>query len=171
MRSVNDKQRRRLLAWSALLCAIPVSLAPLAGRTSFELASEQAAFGARFSAPQLDGVWSDKAVSVLHDPFIAEAGEAARGTSVTKANVIGAHVTQGESTGITVPVGGSVPQMPFTVTAVVTGVSPRALVDDGARVRVVGVGDPIAGSRVISIDGSGVHLQSGVLVPLAEDHL
>lgn len=59
----------------------------------------------------------------------------------------------------------------FTVTAIVSGPGARALIDDGARVRVVGVGDSIAGSRITSIDSAGVRLQNGAVLPLSEDQL
>jgi hypothetical protein len=37
------------------------------------------------------------------------------------------------------------------------------------RVRVIGIGDSLAGSRVTAINGAGVHLQNGTVLALAED--
>lgn len=177
MRPVDETERKRMLTWSALLCAIPLCLAPLAGRSSFELAGEQAAFNARFSAPQLQSVWSDKPVNISRDPFVPEtAGPTTETTYQTSGGVVGMQVTQGESMGFALPAGrvAGTPLAgatgPLTVTAIVTGPSPRALVDDGGRVHVVGVGDPLSGSAVASIDGSGVRLRNGLLLPLSEEN-
>lgn len=177
MRPLSDSERKRFLTWSALLCAIPLCLAPLAGRSSFELAGEQAAFDARFSPPQLQNVWNDKPVSISRDPFVPEAPAAtAQATYPTSASVVGMQVTQGQSMGFTLPANRGAAGTPLagangplTVTAVVTGPSPRALVDDGGRVRVVGVGDTLSGSVVASIDGFGVRLRNGMLLPLSEE--
>lgn len=180
MRPLDDGQRRRLLTWSALFCAIPLCLAPLAGRSSFELASEQAAFNARFSAPQLQNVWKDKPVAVARDPFVPEASTAHGGNEPAPGgSIVGMQVTQGASMGFVLPANRGAAGTPLasaasgvpTVTAVVTGPSPRALIDDGEHVRVVGIGDMLGGSRVRAIDGSGVRLQNGMLLALTEDHL
>lgn len=180
MHPLGDAQRRRLRTWSALLCAIPLCLAPLAGRSSFELASEQAAFDARFAAaPQ--NVWSDKPVAVARDPFVPEppAPTLENREPMTATGVVGVHVRQGDSMGFALPAntaaaatrpGENLPGI-VAVTAIVTGPSPHALVDDGEHVRVVGVGDMLAGSRVLAIDGSGIRLQNGTLLTLTEKHL
>lgn len=181
MRPLDDAQRRRLFTWSALLCAIPICLAPLAGRSSFELAGEQAAFNARFSTVQPQNVWNDKPLAVARDPFVPEAPTAASGDKepMAASGVVGMHVAQGSPIGFVLPpnrgaagtpLGSGGPGM-VTVTAVVTGPSPRALIDDGERVRVVAIGDMLGGSRVRSIDRSGVRLQNGTLFALTEDHL
>lgn len=181
MHPLGDAQRRRLFTWSALLCAVPICLAPLAGRSSFELASEQAAFDARFAVAQPQSVWHDKPPAVARDPFVPETSTAASGDAATlEANsVVGMHVTQGDSIGVVLPPNRGAAETPLgsgtpgivTVTAIVVGPSPRALIDDGERVRVVGIGDMLRGSRVFSIDKSGVRLQNGTLLALTEDHL
>lgn len=170
MRPVNNEQRKRLLTCSALLCAIPLCLSPLAGRSSFELESERAAFNARFSALEVANVWKDQPVSVARDPFVPETSppDTAAKAESGSAGIVGMHVTQGESIGLAMPPNRAGAPI---VSAIVTGPSSRALVSDGERVRVVRVGDMLAGSRVASIDGSGVHLQSGLLLPLSEEHL
>lgn len=177
MRPLHEHERRRMLTWSALLCAIPLCLAPLAGQSSFELASEQAAFNARFSAPSLETVWNDKPVDVSRDPFMPEHGHNVA-LLPEPPGIVGMHVMQGAATGFVLPANrgaaGTPVQdgspIPSTVTAIVTGPSARALLDDGAHVRVVSVGDALAGSRIIAIDPSGVHLQNGTVMPLAEDN-
>lgn len=162
MHPLDEASRRRMLSWSAMLCVIPLCLAPLAGRSSFDVASEQATFEARFNSPALKVTWSQRPVSVARDPFVAERG--AQVSARAAAGVVGMHVTQGEPMGFTLPAH----SLAVTVKAVITGASPRALVDDGTHVRVVGVGDILAGTRVISIDALGVHLQNGTLLVLAE---
>ena len=173
---LDDRERRRLLTSSAILCAIPLCLAPLAGRSSFELASERAAFDARFNAPSLATVWHDKPLVVARDPFVAEHTGGPSESGRTN-SIVGLHVTQGQPIGFALPPNSGASGTPVqasgaelpTVTAIVSGPSPRALIDDGIHVRVIGIGDPLAGSTVASIDGSGVHLQNGVLIALAED--
>ena len=130
-----------------------------------ELADERATFDARFSAPALAATWVDKPVNVERDPFRPD---------VTPRTVphphgngfVGMHVTAGRPIGF--------PPMPngtplSSVTAVITGASARALIDDGTHVRVVGIGDALDGARVSTIDGAGVHLTNGKLLPLTED--
>ena len=181
MHPLDDAQRRRLLTWSALLCAIPLCLAPLAGRSSFELASEQAAFNARFEAASPQNVWSDKPVTVARDPFVPEAPAPAlqNRDPVPATSVVGMHVTQGDSMGFALPANAGAGSTRFgdnmpgivTVTAIVTGPSPHALIYDGEHVRVVGVGDMLVGSRVLAIDGSGLRLRNGTLLTLREKRL
>lgn len=165
MLPLDEASRRRMRSWSALLCVIPLCLAPLAGRSSFEAASERARFEARFNAPALKVSWNHEPVSVARDPFVAE--KSTQAGSVAPTGVVGMHVTQGQ------PIGFALPghTLAVTVKAVVTGASPRALVDDGEHVRVVGLGDVLAGARITSIDASGVHLQNGTVLELTEGAL
>jgi hypothetical protein len=133
-----------MLTAGAALCGITLCLAPLAGRTSFELAGERAAFDTRFSVPDLK-VGNDARLNAARDPFVPQAGPAQAAMPM--------HATRAAL---------------GTVSAVVTGAAPRALVTDGSRVRVVAVGDAMDGSRVASIDTAGVHLQNGVTLHLPE---
>lgn len=54
------------------------------------------------------------------------------------------------------------------VSAVVTGARPFALIDGGSTTQLVTVGDRYDGERIVAIDTSGVHLQSGVTLPVAQ---
>lgn len=174
MRPLDDAQRRRMLTWSALLCAIPLCLTPLAGRSSFELAGEQAAYDSRFATAALESVWHDKPLDVARDPFIPERPSR---TLAASNGVVGLQVTQGQPIGFALPANRGARGTPVqdaalgfpAVTAIVSGASPRALIDDGAHVRVVGVGDMLAGSRVAAIDRTGVRLENGILLGLRED--
>lgn len=162
MRELDEAARRRLLVWSAVLCAFALGLAPLAGRSSLELAHERTAFAARLSSPAVDSGWKQRPVEVTRDPFVAESAPLGAQNPVD-AGIAGTHVTQGAPTGYVVP--GAAP----VVTAVAIGTSPLALVDDGTHVRVVKVGDDVAGSRVTAIDNAGVRLQNGARLALARD--
>jgi hypothetical protein len=175
LRPLNDAARRRMFAWSAVFCAVPLCLAPLAGRSSFELASERAAFDTRFNAPTLDAAWNGRPVDVARDPFMPEVHTPR--TLQADSSIVGMRVTQGEPTGWVLPANRGAAGAPLidaavgavNVTAVVTGSSPRALVDDGTHVRVVSIGDALAGSRIAAIDGNGVHLQNGTVLALAQE--
>lgn len=164
MRPLDDTQRRRTLLCSVLLCVVPLFLAPLAGRSSLEVAGERAMLDARFSAPSLAATWSAKPVNVARDPFIPEVAKSA--VAPRAGAVVGVHVTQGQPIGYAA----SPNQGPILgVVAIVTGASPRALVDDGSHVRVVGIGDVLDGSRILRIDRAGIHLVNGTVLALAED--
>ena len=165
MRPLHDVPRRRALLCSALLCAVPLCLAPLAGRSSLELADERATFDARFTAPALAATWADKPVNVERDPFRPDGGVRTMPPPHDD-GVVGMHVTQGRPIGFPPPPN-SAPLS--SVTAVITGSSARALIDDGVHVRVVGIGDALDGARVANIDGAGVHLTNGKVLPLTED--
>lgn len=148
MRPLHDGARRRLLCYSALLCAAPLFLAPLAGRSSFELRDEQAAYDRRFRAvAELKA--SSMAVSVARDPFVPDTP---RGN--------GMRVMQGRPIEFIAP-------LKTVVRAIVTGPAPRALVEDNGQARIVGAGDELGGVKVLRIDRSGVRLQNGVLLMLA----
>lgn len=142
---LDESARRRMAIWSAVLCAIPLCLAPLAGRSAFESAGERAALDSRFARLSLGPPAHEQTVRVDRDPFIETSAR----------NPVP-------------PVRGKAPAN-ATVTAVVTGASPRALIEDGATVRVVGIGDAVAGSRVDAISPAGVRLRSGALLPFAQE--
>ena len=165
MHPLDEARRRRLLAVSAVCCAVPLCLLPLAGRSSIELAAERAAFDTRFAAPRFEPYWHKVRVEVARDPFVPEAPEDAGASLPAEPpdGVVGMRVGRGAPTGFVL----DRPQ-PVTVTATVVGASPRALVDDGGRVRVVGIGDRIEGALIVSIDGTGVKLANGSVLHLAE---
>lgn len=163
MRAVSDFNRKRLLCMAAALCTTSVALAPLAGRSSFELTRERALYAERFSSPALPASTKRAAISRVRDPFVADAVPIAQGGMPLGGAVLnpvsGMRVVQGASTGF--PLG-----VPI-VRAIVSGDTPHALVEDGGRVRVVGVGDALAGSLVASIDRQGIRLGNGVRLGFA----
>lgn len=146
MRPLDDRKRRRLLTLSAMLCAAALMLAPLAGRTSFEIAGEYEAFNARFANLQPPQARNDHPVAITRDPFASARTQAAARPAM-----------HGQTAGIA------------SVRAVVTGTSARALVEINGVTRVVACGDMLVGSRVIAIDAAGVRLQNGTVLPLTGD--
>lgn len=173
MQPLDERVRRRLLTVSAMVCAIPSFLAPLAGRTSFELASERAAFNARFSSPHIMSPWSDSPLLIARDPFVADAVEKQPAASVT-----GMHVVQGQPTGFVVPASQGAPgiavqdatlEIPL-LRAVATGKSSRAIVEEHGRARVVGLGDLIAGSPIVAIEPNGLRLKDGTTLTMTAEH-
>jgi hypothetical protein len=55
--------------------------------------------------------------------------------------------------------------------AVVTGTEPRALVELGSTVRVVGIGDRLGGATVTAITRTGLLLSSGIELPLVSGNV
>lgn len=53
-----------------------------------------------------------------------------------------------------------------TVTAVITGPHPFALVDASGTTRVMTIGDAVDGAAIVAIGGDGVRLVGGTLLPL-----
>lgn len=52
------------------------------------------------------------------------------------------------------------------VVAVILGITPRALLELGRQTRIVGLGDSVAGCRVIGIDEGGILLSDGNRLPV-----
>lgn len=151
MQPINEARRRKLFTFSAAICAVPMMLAPIAARSSFQLAREQSAFTARFNLPAVPAPWKTAAVNVSRDPFIPERP----------------YVSASDGVRETPPAAGGFASP--AVRAVVTGPSPHALVDENGNVRVVSVGDLVAGSQVLAIDRTGIRLKNGTVLALAGD--
>jgi hypothetical protein len=136
-----------------MVCAVPIVLMPIAGRSSFELAREQAAFNARFNAPVVPARWKTADVRISRDPFVPEHSVLPHEDEQT------ASVTSTANAAFEAAV----------VRAVVTAPARRALVDENGSVRIVAVGDSVAGSPVVAIERSGIRLQSGQVLRLTGD--
>lgn len=157
MHPLHDNRRRILFYFAAVLCAIPLCLIPLAGRSAREV-RESRVLQARFAPRNADDGGRGSVVAVAHDPFVAD--RPVIRVSSSTGSVVGMRVVQGQPVGTF-----GVP----SVSAIATGASPRALVAEAGHVRVVAIGDTVAGSRVRSIDAKGVRLQKGTLLPLAQE--
>ena len=141
MNPISNGTRRKMVAGSAVLCAVPLFLAPISGRSSFELAAERTAFTSRFglSAPR---VRPDSAqVRIMKDPFVPQS-----------AFVIAPRSVQAKDSK-----NGFVPLL----RAIASGASPLALLEENGRVRIVGIGDAVGGSSVVSILSDRIRLQDG----------
>jgi hypothetical protein len=155
LQPLDERPRRRMLLLAAVLCAVPMLLLPLAGRSAFEVADERTAFVQRFPQHATPSKTAERALNVARDPFVADAPAAVAG------GVVGMHVVQGASMGISVP---DAPE----VRAIVSGSSPRALIEQSGRVRVVAPGDALSGSTIVRIDGGGLLLKNGTRVRVTE---
>ena len=141
-----------------MLCAIPLVLMPLAGRSSFEVAAERATFVQRFRAPEFRPfhMRAYRAPAVLRDPFAIPVRAAAH-------DVTGMRVVQGASTGIPVPAAN------VRVTAIVEGADARALVEENGAVRVVRRGDRLGAWIVRSVEPGGVRLTNGSFIAIGRE--
>lgn len=151
MRPIEEATRVRFLRLSAVLCAISLLLAPLAGRSALELRAERAIFTERLNPPDLH-VDDKKFVAVNRDPFAAPVQHSEPVVATPPASS-----TSGPLVASTIG-----------VLAIVSGREERALVDEGGRARVVQPGDTIAGARILSIDAVGIHLDNGVLLAMPQ---
>lgn len=140
MRPLDYRSRLRLLRLSAALCAAPLLLAPMAGRTSLGLRAERQAFDRHVTAPP-SPVQKAVNISLLRDPFRLE--------------------TESDQSSRTTP------SMPI-VRAVVTGRDAAALVEDAGTTRIVRSGDTVGGQVVTSIDAGGVHFRTGAVSAVTE---
>ncbi|MFN2449200.1 MAG: hypothetical protein ABR508_05315 [Candidatus Baltobacteraceae bacterium] len=140
------ENRRIVLASALAVCAISMCLLPLAARSSLEMSEGTAASAGRFEHAPVRLRQTTTPPLVLRDPFIAE-GEGP------------AHDLHA-----------AMPSAVF-VRAVITGSSPRALIEDGGRIRIVQPGDAVAGSTVRSLGVKGIVLENGIRLPLAAQSL
>jgi hypothetical protein len=148
-----------------MLCSVPLLLAPLASRSAFETREERAVFVERFPASRIERPTSGSEVKVARDPFASDALRQTVASNTLaaspKAGVVGMHVAQGQ------PIGISIAGLPV-VRAIVSGSSPRALIEEQGRVRIVAAGDILAGSTVVRIAAGGIVLSNGASLKLAE---
>ena len=163
--SLDDIGRRRMMRISAVACASACLLAPLAGRPSGGPNGRSGGPEVRLRPPLLPAEATPAPVEVVRDPFEVEASrknwpqDAAAISPLTftlPPNAGAAGVPIGELSDFGAP----------TLRAIVTGASARALLEDAGSVRVVAVGDALAGSQVVSIGVGGVRLRSGVVYRL-----
>ncbi len=180
MRPIHDAQRRRLLILSATLCAVPIVLSPLAGRSSFEIPDERVAFDERVSVPSVAPARYPGPVTITRDPFVPDAPPVQTAPLALlvppPSGVVGMPVVQGQPIGFALPpnrgAGGSpLEDASFgapVVRAIVRGASTRALVEDGTGSHVVGIGDVVAGSPVVWIGSSAIRLKNGSILSLTQ---
>ena len=65
------------------------------------------------------------------------------------------------------PFAAAAPRIAATVTAVITGPQPFALVDEAGTTRMLTIGDRIDGQPIVAIDANGVRLSGGTTLAVA----
>lgn len=150
MQPIADIHRRKIVAAAAMTCAIPMVLVPITGRSSFELAAERAVFNDRFRLPAASGPIHFGTIKIVRDPFVSEAlpGTSRSGTANIAAG-------PGEAA---VPI----------IRAIISGSSPRALLEEGGKLRIAGIGDRIGKARIVQIGGSAIQLANGTMLRFDE---
>lgn len=172
MRPISSNRRKYLFRASLLLCVGSGLLAPLGARSSIEITPERLPGGLDLRAPILAPEVVDTAVTVVRDPFTPDRPQIVQRELGNPSAEIGMQVQQGAPIGIVLPPNrGAAGQAEFnsiTIRAIIVGRQANALVEEGGSVRVVSVGDTIAGRRVLSIGAAGVRVAGGARYPLAE---
>jgi hypothetical protein len=148
------RQRHRLLRCSALFCAGSMLLSPLTVRPSFRAEAETSSRAALHALPQLPSRLKFPAIVITHDPFIPSTAAA---LPVSEAILGDASTPVATAPVATAPV----------VRAVITGPSPKALVDIDGTPEVIGIGSALAGSVVTSISADAVGLENGQSLPFS----
>lgn len=136
-----EAHRRHAFCAGIGLCAAAAFLAPLAGRSSLALSAGETPFARRFALPPRVNAQAQQLRNV-RDPFASE------------------------------DVPGEQPKQPVKregpiVRAIISGPSPRALVEDGGHLRIVEVGDRLGGAAIEAIAGGRVILTGGQTLVLA----
>lgn len=163
-----DEDRSLLRGMAFILCCSTLFVAPFLSDRSFSASAQpsqalrkmrQSEFSDRFFAPK---------ISLARDPFLpdsfGEVGQVPMRDSDAPNSIVlppnsGANVTSGS--------GDTVDPTALVLRAVVLGPASRALIETGGSVRVVAVGDELAGSAVRTIDANGIVLANGVTLRLA----
>jgi len=169
--AIYDDERRSLLQLSAALCCCSLLALPLTAAYSYAVSAHEGVVVATARYRIETGPMTYPAVPLARDPFRADPSPA---VPAAPSGMAGMRIHQGEAIGLSLPPNAGAAEdaetaVPaFAVKAVVLGADPRALLDVGGSVRVVGIGD-IVGTRVIrAIDESGLTLADGTKVPLSE---
>lgn len=145
-----DAQRKGLLSIGACMCATAVALTPLAGRSSFDAGVVHAASASRVTVAAAAQSTPAPPVVVVRDPFLNETQDVSAAQK---------------------PVGAAgAPSHGFPVVrAVISGTQPRALVDQDGSIRIVAIGDRIAGARIEAIFARSIRLANGVTLELKDN--
>jgi hypothetical protein len=134
---LDSPERRRLFFAAVTLCAVSVTLLPLSGRSAF-VPSDMSLKGIRgFRALESLPAIPQPQMRFERNPF-----------------------EQPQPAVPTVRAAGK----NLVVRALVVGDDPEAIVDDHGVVKIVAIGDTLAGWSVKAIDERGVHLSNGVVL-------
>jgi hypothetical protein len=147
MHPLAERSRRHLLALAAVLCSVPVTLWPIAARSSLSDVPDGAARAHHLTSSLPPLQWRSHTVRCKRDPFAGDP----------------------ETTTLAKAVPGTASQQAVFVEAIATGARSRALVQDGDQARIVTTGDPLAGSRVSVIGSAAVRLANGTILPMKRE--
>ncbi len=143
-----DEQRRSLVRYAIAACAASVAILPVMGSPSLS-ASGAAAAHAVIRVPDEPANLPFPPIPLDRDPFVPDGSEIALASQSLSRN-------EG-ATGV-------------VLRAVVTGIEPRALIEAGSTVRVVGVGDKLGNATITEINKTEVVLSNGLELPLIPEH-
>lgn len=152
MQPLTEQGRKTLFAIAAFVCAIPVVVAPLAGRSARQLMPNSAAASDSFKLRSVRTPAPRAYVRITRDPFVPDKPINARGSAPPNAP---GNLAQR----CTEPI----------VRGVAIGQRAQAIVACGGRIELISAGDRLNGSQVINITSSGVVLSGGTVLPLLED--
>jgi len=137
-----DDERRTLLRAALMMCAASLAMLPLTSQSSLEAgAGTVTATSSSARGNELETL-SFPSIALDRDPFVP-------GVAMPDAAMSAADSRENGGSGA-------------VVRAVVTGTEPRALVEIGTVVRVVGIGDAVGTAKVLEINASGVTLSGGI---------
>jgi hypothetical protein len=143
--SLADADRKRLFRCAGTVCGIALLFSPLAGRSSIEVQGDRIIPLSVAAPVRPKPVSYDvRSFAAVRDPFVIE--DSGTPSPAAAASASGA-----------------------VVTAVISGVDARALIEERNVVRLIRPGDAVDGSAVVSIAGRGVRLANGRLLPLMGD--
>ena len=129
-----DDERRAVMRLAGLIAASAGAVLPFTIAPQSVIADAAApAAEAPFGVPTAPAHLEYPAFEIAKDPFVADAADPA---------------SPAETRGL-------------SLQAVVLGSEPHALLESDGSVHVVGIGDSIAGERIVAIDAAGVTLESG----------
>ncbi len=159
LRPLYDEQRKSLLRLAAMLLLGSGAILPVTAHESFVARADVAAVNVSLVPLAVPGPLIFPGYSLRRDPFtpnILERGAASSLPHSAFDLVLPANAGAG----------GAEPPGAIVVRAIVIGAHASALVDIGGNVDVLGVGDRVAGARIVSVGAAGIRLDDGTLLPL-----
>ncbi|MDQ2680519.1 MAG: hypothetical protein M3Y21_05790 [Candidatus Eremiobacteraeota bacterium] len=153
---------------SLLLCTISGLLLPLTAQSSMNAVNGEPSEIDYRKFPTVSIGHVSGVPVLLRDPFVPDRSRRTQPADATGPGPLGMQVTAGQPMGIGLPAGSAAGPGGVVVRAVITGRNASALVESADGVRVVSVGDRIAGRRIIAIAAGGVLVTGKLLYPLAQ---
>lgn len=158
-------QRRFVLRWAICLCTGPVVLLPLAARSGPALLSPNV-LPSPMAVPVTTAERPAAPIVIGRDPFAGgedEARPSAANAGAAASGTVGTQVTQGAAIDGAPPLATPVAQ-DVTLLATIVGTKRLALILEAGQSRVLGIGETVAGARVVAISRDGLTLSNGRFV-------